>query len=97
MKILVSGYNIQIENSFKVSKSDFEPIINQIKNDLPDHPVSKNRSLKSIKKEWAVHNLLYKLGIARTRTKDLDINYPLKSWESFVYFVFGPCCHWIID
>ena len=33
-----------------------------------------DRSLESMRVEWAVHNFLYKLGISRDRTGDVDLN-----------------------
>ena len=88
MTTLVSASSIQIQDSYKISKYEFVDIINQIKTDLPEHIVSKNRSTKSLKYEWAVHNLLYNLNIARSHTKDVDFNYPLKTIEKLTYSLF---------
>ena len=92
MKTLVTENSIQIQDSYKISKHEFDNIINQIKHDLPEHVVSKNRSTKSLKYEWAVHNLLYNLNIARSHTKDVDFNYPLSTIEKIVYTLFGWIC-----
>lgn len=97
MKTLVTENNIQIQDSYKISKYEFSNIINQIKKDLPEHIVSKNRSTSSLKREWAVHNLLYNLDIARPQTKDVDFNYPLSTKEEIVYMLFGWICLLIIE
>ena len=89
MEIKVYSNNIQIVDSYKCSKYSFNDIINDIKKSNPNHPVTINRSNKSIKKEWATHNFLYNLNIARNRTKDLDINYPLSRIEKIAYGLFG--------
>lgn len=92
MKILASKNNIQIVDSYEVSKYRFDGIIERIKNGFPNHIVALNRSNNSIKKEWAVHNLLYKLGLWRNRTQNLDINYPLSDFEKVIYNIFGHIC-----
>lgn len=89
MKTLISENNIQIQDSYKISKYEFDKIINNIKTDLPEHIVSKNRSNRSLKNEWAIHNLLYNIGIARSHTKDVDFNYPLSIKEEIIYTLFG--------
>lgn len=89
MEIRVSENNIQIVNSYEVSKKRFDAIIDRLQRNLPQHKVIVNRSRSSIKKEWTSHNLLYKLGIARSRTRDLDINYPLTFVEEVFYSIVG--------
>ena len=97
MKINISQNNIQIEDSYQISKLEFEDILQQIWIDLPKHVVVKNRSLNSVEREWAVHNFCYKIGIYKTRTKHLDINYPLSWKETLVYSCFGWICKLFIS
>ena len=97
MEIRASKNNIQIIDSYEVSKYRFDFVLERIKNGFPTHPVVLYRTDKSIKKEWAVHNLLYKLGICKARTKHLDINYPLSIAEKITYFLFGRICLMLID
>lgn len=47
------------------------------------------RSDKSIIREWCVHNALYALGIARERTKDVDLDYNPKWYMSALYWFLG--------
>jgi uncharacterized protein YchJ len=47
------------------------------------------RSYDSMIAEWVTHNRLYRLGIKRNRTKDVDINYPLKWYMELLYRIFG--------
>lgn len=90
MNIHVNFNNIQIEDSYQISKYNFRPILQQIWKDLPNHSVVRNRSLKSVEREWVVHNFCYELGIYKERSKHLDINYPLTWIESLIY----DCCGW---
>ena len=87
---------IKICDSYKVSKKRFDAIIDHLHLNLPLHPIVKNRTRGSIKREWATHNLLYNLHICRTRTKDVDINYPLKTIELFTYNTIGYICLFLI-
>lgn len=89
--------NIQIIDSYKVSKTNFAEILDKIWSDLPDHKVVKTRKKRFVQREWAVHNLCYKLGIYRSRTKDLDINSPLKIQEAITYALFGGIALMVID
>lgn len=89
MKILVTDTNIHIKDSYKVSKNDFDFILNDIENQYPDNDVLKNRSRRSLKNEWAVHNFLYLFHIERNRTADVDLNYPQSLIEKILYNAFG--------
>ena len=51
----VSANNIQLKSSFEVSKDDFERELAAIRDRHPDSLVW-NRSMDSLKREWAVHN-----------------------------------------
>ena len=71
----VTSNNIHIESSFKVSKEDFESVLNALREQYPDCLVW-NRSIKSLKHEWAAHNAFHALGIARKQTAHADLNWP---------------------
>jgi hypothetical protein len=90
MVFYISSNNIQIKDSYTLSKKEFEDTINNVKQLYPNNLVCINRSNFSIKMEIATHNLCYNLGIARSRTKDVDINYPLSKLEKITYTVVGP-------
>lgn len=96
MKITVSSNNIHIQDSCFVKSKDFDGVLSGIINDFPSHNVVVNRSKGNMKREWAVHNLCYKLGIYTTRTHDVDINYPLSTIETLVYDVLGWPCYCIL-
>ena len=88
MKYTISNNNLHLIDSYKVSKKRFDGELNRIKAIHPNSDVWK-RTRCSLKLEWATNNGLYALGIKRDRTKDVDINYPLKWYEKVMYSIAG--------
>lgn len=80
--------NIHIDMSCTISKKYFDSALVGIEEAHPELNVWK-RSMKSLKRELATHNLLYSWGIAKSRTRDCDLNYPLKWYVSVAYWVIG--------
>ena len=85
-EIVVSDNNIRIENGYLVKGRAFGFVLNRIREDNPNE-VTANRSNYSLSCEWAVHNALYKLGLFRSNTKDVDLNYPCRI--EWLYILFG--------
>ena len=83
---------IHIENSYRIPKKDFGIVLLRKKVEFPDSGVWK-RSQFSLFKEWATHNGLYALGLWRSHTKDVDLEYPQKWYLSILYGVCG-CIFW---
>ena len=71
----VSPNNIHMESSFEISKEDFESELKTLREQYPDCLVW-NRSMDSLKREWAAHNALHAMGIARKQTAHADLNWP---------------------
>ena len=71
----VSANNIQLKSSFEVSKDDFERVLAAIRERHPDSLVW-NRSMDSLKREWAIHNAVHALGLARKQSAHTDLNWP---------------------
>lgn len=88
MKYKIYDNCVKLIDSYLVSKKDFQKQLTMIRNLHPNIPLW-NRSDASIKREWATHNLLYSLGIARERTKDCDLNYEHKWYMKIAYGVVG--------
>lgn len=80
---------ITIFNSYKIEKRFFEGLLNAIAAANPDCNVPKERSMFSMKMEWTTHNFLYNIHVARSRTKDVDINIPMRWYLRFAYCVCG--------
>lgn len=87
----ISTNDLQIKDSYLVSKHDFETELLWVKNDEEGNADSLvwNRSIASMRREWATHNAFYCLGILRSHTKDVDLNYPQKWYEKIGYCVVG--------
>ncbi len=71
----VSPNNIHLESSFRVRKDDFEHELIALRERYPESLVW-NRSLESLRREWAVHNAFHALGIARKQAAHTDLNWP---------------------
>ena len=86
IEVVVSDNNIRIENGYLVRGRDFGSILNCIREDEPNE-VTANRSNYSLSCEWAVHNALYRLGLFRSQTKDVDMEYPCR--REWLYIILG--------
>jgi len=80
--------NICIPDSYRISKKDFDSVLDEIEEEKPS-AVFKYRSRKSLKLEWATHNGLYNLGLWRSRTKDVDLEYPQSWYHKIIYWILG--------
>ena len=80
--------DLKLVNSYLVSKVFFTGILEQLKYELPDHSIW-NRSISSLRREWATHNLSYALGIKRERTKDVDLDTNQKWYTKLMYAIIG--------
>ena len=86
--ITVSANNIHLESSFKVRKEDFERELEAIREQHPDSLVW-NRSIDSLKREWATHNAFHAMGIFRDRTGHMDLNWPQPWFVRLGYALIG--------
>ena len=85
-EVVVSDNNIRIENGYLVKGRAFGFVLNRIRTDEPNE-VTSNRSNYSLSCEWTVHNALYKLGLFRSRTKYVDMEYPCRI--EWLYIILG--------
>ena len=84
----VSENNIHLESSFRVPKEDFERELKAIREQYPDSQVW-NRSTESLKREWATHNAFQAMGIFRSRTGHMDLNWPQPWYVRAGYAILG--------
>ena len=84
----VSPNNIHLESSFQVPKEDFERELLAIRAAHPDSLVW-NRSIDSLKREWATHNAFHALGIYKSRTAHMDLNWPQRWIFRLGYAIIG--------
>ena len=80
--------NLHLIDSYKESKRLFKSDLLAIKASNQDSEVWM-REICGMKLEWACHNALYHLHIARERTKDCDLNAPQSFLEKAAYSVLG--------
>ena len=83
----VTPNNIHLESSFKVRKEDFEHELEAIQEQHPDSLVW-NRSVDSLKREWATHNAFRAMG-GRDRTGHMDLNWPQPWFVRVGYALIG--------
>ena len=77
VNINVTEDNIHIEDSYKITEtSKMKNILLIIKNkySIYECGIIHIRSINSLVREWQAHNILYKLHIARSHTKSVDLN-----------------------
>lgn len=80
--------NIQIKDCHIYSKKQMRTYLTLRRKDTKSE-VLLHRSDFSIINEWCFHSLLYRLGIAKERTRDCDLDWPQKWIFRTVYTVGG--------
>ena len=87
--IIVSNSCITILDSYTTTdRTLIQSILEYVKSQSPNN-VTKNRSMFSLCNEWIAHSLLYKLGIARSHTCNVDLEYPQSVLHSIVWTILG--------
>lgn len=91
LKVHSSECNTTIFDSYRVkSPCDMESIIYCIKSRVPNGYAIDKRGISSMIHEWRVHNLLYSLGILKSRVKDVDLNINQPWYVKVLYFTLSP-------
>ena len=83
--ISVTDNNIHIENSYRITTRKLITDIIEFIYEKYSNEVTKNRSKSSCVNEWIAHNNLYKLGLFKSHTVSVDINYPQKWYIPIIY------------
>ena len=86
MRYIVTLNNIRVEDGWEMPSRGMRSALEAIKANEPNN-VTDNRSIYSLCCEWTVHNVLYRLGLSRERTKDVDMEYPCKL--EWAYLILG--------
>ena len=67
--------DMKIYNSYLIMDSEIiDEVLDVILRYESENPSDWNRTKKTMKKEWYIHNILYYLNFNRERTKDVDLN-----------------------
>lgn len=86
--------NTHIDDSVRIRRrKDIAAYLIKLREESPSDMAINHRSLHSLVCEWRAHNFFYDLHVFRSRTKDVDLEYP-KHWlreifcrvVSFFYF-----------
>ena len=93
MTYIISDNCLQISDSNLYSKHDMIPSLNLIKERYPLYAIWQ-RSMRSLRAEWMVHNACYRLHILRSHTADVDLNYPNRI--EWLYRLLAPLASLII-
>ena len=93
MTYIISDNSLQICDSYSYSKHDMISSLNLIKERYP-HSDIWQRSMRSLRSEWIVHNACYRLHILRSHTADVDLNYPNRF--TWAYALLAPLARLII-
>lgn len=96
VEVTITHDNIHIENSYRITNKDgikwwLYYLEVDINSKAIDCIVFEKRTRNSLIKEWIAHNVLYKLHIARSHTKSVDLN--IERWYrilcyNIIYFVY---------
>ena len=79
----------KVYDSYKYSNSEIEQAVEEIMRKRKELGLPVTRTKSSYISEWKSHNRLYKLGIQRSRTKDVDLEEEIDQTRNFLYSIFG--------
>lgn len=75
VKTIIRKDDIEIQNSYLIRKTnEMFIMLKALMNKKKYKEYGYNRKMSSYIAEWKVHNFLYRLGIKRARTKDVNLN-----------------------
>lgn len=89
MQIEYSQNSTKIYDGYKYSNSEIDKAVDEIIKTRKELGLPVTRSKSSYVSEWKSHNRLYKLGIEKGRTKDVDLEEDIKPVRNFLYSLFG--------
>lgn len=96
MKVKINKYtcyitekNTKILDTYLIPDKDLDILVKQIIAERKNRNYEVSRTAGSYKREIKVHNRLYKLGLFKKKTKDTDLEEPIKKSISFIYNIFG--------
>lgn len=89
MKVEYRQRYTKVYDSYKYTNSEIEQAVYVIIERRKELGLPVTRSAESYISEWKAHNRLYKLGIQRNRTKDVDLEEDIEPTRNFLYGIFG--------
>ena len=79
----------KVYDSYKYSNEEIEQAVEEIVQKRKELGLSVTRTKSSYISEWKSHNRLYRLGVQRSRTKDVDLEEEIDQTRNFLYSIFG--------
>ena len=79
----------KVYDSYKYSNEEIEQAVEEIMQKRKELGLPVTRTKSSYISEWKSHNRLYRLGVQRSRTKDVDLEEEIEQTRNFLYSIFG--------
>ena len=90
MQIVYSPNNTKVINSYLLStRKAIKEEVEWIKENRIARNYKVSRTTNSYVREWLGHNRLYKWNIARSHTKDVDLNENQNIFEKIIWLIIG--------
>lgn len=89
MKVDYRETYTKVYDSYQYSNEEIEQAVEEIMRKRKELGLPVTRTKSSYISEWKSHNRLYKLGIQRSRTKDVDLEEEIDQTRNFLYSIFG--------
>ena len=89
MQVVYRETYTKVYDSYKYSNEEIEQAVEEIMQKRKELGLSVTRTKSSYISEWKSHNRLYRLGIQRSRTKDVDLEEEIDQTRNFLYSIFG--------
>ena len=81
---------IRIDNSYNVKNKEIMSFLSDLMSQFArDGRLTHKRTFESWETEWVAHNRLYKLGLFRNHTKDVDLYEDESKIRLFFYTIIG--------
>ena len=84
--------NICVYDSYTIRVENIPEWIVQVREVGIENGYAYDRTNKSWVREWKAHNILFKWGIAPSKTKDVDLNENESLFKRFCYFILSALC-----
>ncbi len=88
MRYKILGNRIKIFDSYTMSKAEFSEALDEIQKLYPEH-VAFRRTRRSMYLEWMAHNFLFRMGIRKDKSADVDLEYPQSWFKRLGYGILG--------
>lgn len=87
--ITVSDNCVTVFDSYKTTKrSLIKEVLSYVASKAPNN-VIQHRSINSLCNEWIAHTRLYNMGIAKSHTRNVDMEYPISTLHSLAWTILG--------